>query len=69
MVKVKLFLDPDSVINTDMSVSSAHFTAFFQDEGRSIKRSENCYKWAHAESCSYSKEELAGSAVRGGKMF
>ncbi len=57
------------VISTDMAVSSADFTAFFQDEGKSIKGGENLHKSAHVESCSYSKGELVGSVVRGGKMF
>ncbi len=49
------------IISTDMAVSSADFTAFFQDEGKSIKRGENLYKSAHVESCSYSKGKLVGS--------
>ncbi len=57
------------VISTDMAVSSADFTVFFQDEGKNIKRGENNFKSAHVESCSYSKAELVGSVVRGGKMF
>ncbi len=52
-----------------MAVSLADFTTFFQDECKSIKRGENPYKSAHVESCSYSKVELVGSVVRGGKMF
>ncbi len=57
------------VISTDMAVSLADFTALFQDEEKSIKRDENHFKSAHAERCSYSKDELVGSVVRGEKMF
>ncbi len=32
------------VINTDITISLADFTAFFQDERKSIKRVENRYK-------------------------
>ncbi len=32
------------VISTDMAVSLADLTAFFQDEGKSIKRGENLYE-------------------------
>ncbi len=49
------------VISTDLTVSSADFTTFFQDEGKSIKRGENLHISSHAESCSYSKGELVGS--------
>ncbi len=49
------------VINPDMAVSLADFTAFFQDEGKSIKRGENHHKSGHVESCSYTKGELVGS--------
>ncbi len=57
------------VISTDTAVSSADFTAFFQNEGKSIKRGENDRKLSHVESCSYSKGQLVGSVVRGGKML
>ncbi len=57
------------VVNTDMAVSLADFTAFFQDEGKSIKRGENHHKSGHVESCSYSKGELVSLVVRGGKML
>ncbi len=49
------------VINTDMAASLADLTAFFHDEGKSIKRGENCYKSGHFESLSFSKGELVGS--------
>ncbi len=49
------------VINTDMAVSSADFTVFFEDEGKSIKRGENHYKSGQVESCSCSKGELVSS--------
>ncbi len=48
------------VSNADMDVSSADFTAFFQDEGKTINRGENHYKSGHVESCSNSKGELVG---------
>ncbi len=57
------------VINTDMAVSLADFTAFFQDEGKSIKRGENHYKLGHVQSCSYSKGELGILVVRGVKIL
>ncbi len=49
------------VINTDMAVSLADFTAFFQEERKSIKSGENYYKSGHVESCSYSKGEFVSS--------
>ncbi len=48
-------------ISTDMAVSLVDFTAFFQDEEKSIKRGENHFKSAHVESCSYLKGESVGS--------
>ncbi len=53
------------LINTDMAVSLADFTAFFQDEGKSIKRGENHHKSGHVEKCSYSKGELSWPHTRG----
>ncbi len=55
------------IINTDMAVSLADFTAFFQDEGEIIKRDEKHYKSGHVESCSYSNVDLCIFIVRGGK--
>ncbi len=46
-----------------MSVSSADFTAFFQDEGKSIKIGECHYELVHVESCSLLKGELVSSVV------
>ncbi len=57
------------IINTDMAVSLADFTAVLQDEGKSIKRGESHYKSGHVESCSYSKGELGILVVRGGKIL
>ncbi len=42
------------IIKTDMAVSSADFTAFFQDDVQK-----------YVESCSYFRAELVGSVVRG----
>ncbi len=52
-----------------MAVSSADFTAFFQDEGKNIKIGENHYKSGHIESCGYLKGELGVLVVRGEKML
>ncbi len=52
------------VINTDMAVSLADFTAFCKDKGTSIKRGENHYKSGHVESFSYSKGKLGVLVVR-----
>ncbi len=56
------------VISTDMAVSSADFTVFFQNKGKSIKRGKNHLKSGHIESCSSLKGELVILVVRGGKM-
>ena len=49
------------VTNTKMAVTLAHFTSFFQNKAKSIKRGENHYKSEHVESCTYDKGELDGS--------
>ena len=43
------------VTNTKMAVTLAHFTSFFQNEAKSIKRGENHYKSGHVESCTYTQ--------------
>ncbi len=50
-----------NIINTDMAVSLADFTPFFQDKGKRIKKGENHYKLGHVESCSDTKRELVSS--------
>jgi len=46
--------------HTKTAVTLAHFTSFFQNEAKSIKRGENHYS-GHVESCTYTKGELVGS--------
>ncbi len=49
------------VINTDMAVSFADFTAFFRTRGKVLKEVKIIIKSGHVESCSYSKGELVSS--------
>ncbi len=46
-----------------MTVTSAQFKLFFQNDGKSVKRGENHYKCSRDEHCSYAKGELVSDVT------